>query len=418
MPTINILGRQSMRKVIRNKKRYAGLFVILSFCAFSGCGVGDDSAASLVKLEDVQEEIDISEKNNSVETDKPSETADFAENDSHDRNGLEDTDSDEGDLSFTVTISAAGDVTLGNHHQQDYYYSFAQEYDQCEDKAYFFENVSDVFSGDDMTVVNLEGPLTTSENMREDQTYCIKGAPEYAHLLTLGSIEAVGFANNHRMDYGNQGVDDTIQSLEQEGIIYSYDSNVGMYTIHKSDNISVNIGMISVNEINWGAGVEKLIQDGIEELKSQMADIILVQCHWGTEREYYPEDYQQTLGRKCIDWGADLVLGSHPHVLQGVEKYNGKYIVYSLGNFCFGANRNPDDKDTMIVQQTFTFEKGVKQDGGQLRVIPCSVSSVSTRNNFQPTPSQGEEATRIINKLNELSLPYGVSFDSDGYACN
>ena len=117
----------------------------------------------------------------------------------------------------TITISAAGDVTLGNHQEQDYSYSFRQAYDQVEDEGYFFENVRDIFKADDMTIVNLEGPLTTSEHMREGQTYCIKGNPAYAHLLTLGDIESVSFANNHRLDYGEQGSRDTVAALEQIG---------------------------------------------------------------------------------------------------------------------------------------------------------------------------------------------------------
>lgn len=135
---------------------------------------------------------------------------------------------------YTITISAAGDVTLGNHQEQDYSASFRQAYDQAEDEGYFFENVRDIFAADDMTIVNLEGPLTTSEQMREGQTYCIKGDPAYAHLLTLGSIEAVSFANNHRLDYGEQGSRDTVVALEQEGIIYAYDKNVGIYEIPDS----------------------------------------------------------------------------------------------------------------------------------------------------------------------------------------
>ena len=113
--------------------------------------------------------------------------------------------------------------------------------------------------------------------------------------------------------------------------------------------------------------------------------------------------------------GADSVIGHHPHVLQGIDEYKGKFIIYSLGNFCFGANRNPPDKDSMIFQQTFTFIDGEKQDDQEIRVIPCSVSSVPERNNFQPTPAVGEEKTRIISRINEFSLEFGVQFDEDGY---
>lgn len=310
---------------------------------------------------------------------------------------------------ITLTISAAGDVTLGNYPEQSYGYSLHETYDQTGNPAYFFENVYDIFAADDMTLVNLEGVLTNAEARREGQTYCLKGRPEYIDILTEGSIEAVSMANNHRLDYLKQGSDDTAALLEQAGIVYAYDENVGIYEVK-----GLRVGYVSVNELEWGAGVEALVENGIAALRGAEADLILVCCHWGIEREYYPEAYQQVLGRKCIDWGADLVIGHHPHVLQGVEEYQGKYIVYSLGNFCFGANRNPEDKDAMIFQQTFTFREGQKQEDQNIRVIPCSISSLSSRNDFKPTPASGEEAVRIINKLNECSREFGVQFDENG----
>ncbi len=317
---------------------------------------------------------------------------------------------EEGSHIVTITISAAGDVTLGTHHQQDYWYSFRQAYDEAEDESYFFANVYDIFSSDDMTLVNLEGPLTLAEEAREGQVYSIKGDPRYADILTAGSVEAVSLGNNHMMDYLEQGRNDTVQAVEEAGIVYAYEKTVGIYEVK-----GIHIGMISVNEVSQGYLVEDTIQKGIAELQEQGADLILVSCHWGVEREYCPEDYQKILGEKCIDWGADLVIGHHPHVLQGIDEYKGKYIIYSLGNFCFGANRNPPDKDSMIFQQTFTFIDGEKQEDQEIRVIPCSVSSVPERNNFQPTPAEGDEKTRILGRINEFSLEFGVQFDGDGY---
>lgn len=310
----------------------------------------------------------------------------------------------------TITISAAGDCSLGNHQDQEYAFSFRQVYDQIEDEGYFFANVQDYFANDDMTIVNFEGVLTYSEERDETRTYNIKGDPGYARLLTAGHIETVSFANNHRLDYGTRGSDDTVAALEAEGILYAYDKNVCVYDTEKG----IRVGVVSVNEVAWGLGSEKLLEEGIGKLREQGADLILACCHWGIERENYPTENQQYLGRKCIDLGADLVIGHHPHVLQGVEEYNGKFIIYSLANFCFGANRNPEDKDTMIFQQTFTFIDGVKQQDRQARVIPCSVSSVKDRNNFQPTPAQGEEAARIIGRINAYSKDFGVVFGEDG----
>ena len=225
-------------------------------------------------------------------------------------------------------------------------------------------------------------------------------------------------ANNHRQDYGEEGIRDTIDALESAGIAYAYDKNLGIY-----ETQGIKIGWVSVNETSQGVYVEKLLEEGIRQLREEGADLVLACCHWGIEREYYPEDYQKELGKKCIDWGADLVLGHHPHVLQGIEQYQGKYIVYSLGNFCFGANRNPSDKDTMIFQQTFTFRQEETAQGTlqwsltedtQARIIPCRISSVTSRNDYKPTPLTGEEGQQVINRVNEYSMEFGVTADADG----
>ena len=310
----------------------------------------------------------------------------------------------------TITITAAGDATLGNYYGQDYSWSFREMWDKQQDASYFLENVYDNFSSDDMTIVNLEGPLTHAEERRENQTYCISGDSEYVNILTEGSVEAVTMANNHRLDYFEQGTKDTVEVLNDAGITYAYDSHLGIY-----ETKGIRIGFIAVDEVRQGAGVEKYLQEGIALLQEEEVDLILACCHWGIERENYPEEYQQSLGKKCIDWGADLVLGHHPHVIQGIEEYKGKYIVYSLGNFCFGANRNPADKDCIAFQQTFTFLDGERQADTEARVIPCSISSVSNRNDYKPTPAKGEEARRILDRMNEYSIQFGVQMDEEGY---
>lgn len=386
------------------------ILLMLGICFITGslCACRNDT--NVVKVADLQQKIVIQ----SQEEHKKPENEVIQENkDDSTLDGVQVTEEATGVDEITITISAVGDVTLGNYPEQSYGYSLHETYDQTQNPAYFFENVYDIFSSDDMTLVNLEGVLTNAEEKREGQTYCLKGRPEYINILTQGSIESVSMANNHRLDYLKQGSDDTVAVLEEAGITYAYDKNIGIYEVK-----GIRIGYVSVNELEWGAGVETLVEEGIGRLKEEQVDLILVCCHWGIEREYYPEDYQQVLGRKCIDWGADLVIGHHPHVLQGVEEYQGKFIIYSLGNFCFGANRNPEDKDTMIFQQTFTFIDGQKQEDKNIRVIPCSISSVSSRNDFKPTPAAGEEAKRIINKLNEYSREFGVQFDEFGLQIN
>lgn len=393
--------KDSMRNMTEFRRMKKKIVLMTGICVMAGSlsACGDDISVTLynpVREEDLVQQVEDFEEicisgNNVAENDMTQVSQTI-----------------EKDEKLKITISAVGDVTLGNYLTQDYAWSFDETYVKQQNPAYFLENVAEIFAGDDMTIVNLEGPLTTSEEYREG-TYVIKGAPEYVNILTEGYVEMAGMANNHRLDYKAQGTKDTVNALTDAGIVYAYDENIGIF-----ETQGIRIGCVAVNEIAWGEGVERFLQEGIEQLQQEEADIIIASCHWGIERENYPEDYQKELGRKCIDWGADLVLGHHPHVLQGIEKYQGKYIVYSMGNFCFGANRNPADKDTVIFQQTFTFADGSKTDEITMKIIPCSISSVNNRNDYKPTPLEGEEAERVIKRMNEYSRDFGVEFDENG----
>ena len=411
------------------KKSYllASIFMGMSLL-FAGCGddlnavvplkgevvAGSESTAGAENPEGSTTEAEstvnsVAEPENSVSLEEEASPSDETPETQEDASTEEKNEEEVQPEEITITISAAGDCSLGNHHEQDYYYSFNQAYDKAEDEGYFFANVKDIFESDDLTIVNLEGVFTKSEERQVERTYNIKGDPSYVGILTAGSVEAVSMGNNHRLDYGVGGTNDTVAALEDEGIVYAYDDIVGIYEVK-----GIKIGYVSVNEVSWGQGSERLIREGIAKLQEQGADLIIACCHWGIEKDNYTEEYQNELGRFCIDAGADLVLGHHPHVLQGIEEYNGKYIVYSLANFSFGANRNPADKDTMIFQQTFTFVDGEKQETQDAKVIPCSVSSVKERNNFQPTPLEGEETARVIGRLNTYSEEYGIVIEEDG----
>lgn len=408
-------NRKGKRDFMMKRKNILWILIFLFLC-MTGCGDNLETAevaASLSVRQSTGGDTEAGKASGEQEgkdgqNSSPQEETALPQEDTAAEEWAEPETEDVQDEIVTFTVSAAGDVTLGNTHLQDYTWSFRQMYDSQQDNSYFLKNVAPVFEADDFTIVNFEGVLTFSEE-REERTYNMKGNPEYVNILTEGSVEAVSFGNNHRLDYGQQGCEDTIQAFNEAGIQYAYNSIVGIY-----ESKGITVGWVSVNEASYGDRVEKDMEKGIARLKEEGADIILACCHWGTERDNYPEEYQTALGRKCIDWGADLVLGHHPHVLQGVDVYKGKYIVYSLGNFCYGGNRNPADKDTMIFQQTFTFVGGEKQEDGNITVIPCSVSSVKERNNYQPTPAKGEEAQRIIDRINLFSSEYGVKFDYDG----
>lgn len=310
------------------------------------------------------------------------------------------TDSSNATVSSPVslTLSVVGDCTLGTDETFDYDTSLNAYYENY-GADYFLQNVKDIFSTDDLTIANFEGTLTDSDE-REDKTFAFKAPASYASILTGGSVEAVNTANNHSHDYGDQSFDDTLAALDDAGIVhFGYDETAVM-------NVKgIKVGLVGIYELYDHLEREQQLKDNIAKVKADGAQLIVVIFHWGNETETVPDSNQTTLGRIAIDEGADLVCGHHPHVLQGIETYKGRNIVYSLGNFCFGGNSSPSDMDTMIYQQTFTIDAdGVKKDN-VTNIIPCSISSAAYDgyNNYQPTPAEGDEATRILGKINERS---------------
>lgn len=298
----------------------------------------------------------------------------------------------------TITISAAGDCTLGTDESFGYSGSFMEEFEkQNRNYGYFFENVREIFANDDLTIVNLETTLTNATKKAEKK-FRFKGLPEFTEIIKMGNIEAVNIANNHTMDYLEQGYNDTIENLKKADIGFFGNNHKYVTTIK-----DIKIGLLGYNGWSNSENVKKQIKNDIESLKADGCQLVIVSFHWGIERKNYPNSVQKDLGRFTIDSGADLVLGHHPHVVQGIENYKGKYIVYSLANFCFGGNRNPSDKDTFIFQQTFEFKNGEKTDSDKINIIPCSVSSVKHRNNYQPTPVEGDEAKRILQRIEKYS---------------
>lgn len=321
------------------------------------------------------------------------------------------TDSSNATVSSPVslTLSVVGDCTLGTDETFDYDTSLNAYYENY-GADYFLQNVKDIFSTDDLTIANFEGTLTDSDE-REDKTFAFKAPASYASILTGGSVEAVNTANNHSHDYGDQSFDDTLAALDDAGIVhFGYDETAVM-------NVKgIKVGLVGIYELYDHLEREQQLKDNIAKVKADGAQLIVVIFHWGNETETVPDSNQTTLGRIAIDEGADLVCGHHPHVLQGIETYKGRNIVYSLGNFCFGGNSSPSDMDTMIYQQTFTIDAdGVKKDN-VTNIIPCSISSAAYDgyNNYQPTPAEGDEATRILGKINErsswISTAEGSSF--------
>lgn len=300
------------------------------------------------------------------------------------------------DTPVTLTVSVVGDCTLGTDENFDYDTSL-NAYFESYGKEYFFQNVKSIFEADDLTIANNEGTFTESYD-REDKTFAFKAPASFAGIYSCSSVEAVNTANNHSHDYGEQSFQDTMDALDAEGIVhFGYDETAVM------DVKGVKVGLVGIYELNDHLERKQQLEDNINKVKDEGAELVIVIFHWGNEKETVPDSNQTTLGRLAIDLGADLVCGHHPHVLQGVEEYKGKNIVYSLGNFCFGGNSSPSDMDTMIFQQTFTITNDGVQDDNVTNIIPCSISSASDYNNYQPTPAEGDEKTRIMEKIQERS---------------
>ena len=290
-----------------------------------------------------------------------------------------------------VLITAAGDCTLGGEVKTGIHKRFIR---CAEDNGleYFFANVRDIFAADDLTIVNLEGPLTTATK-RASKKYVMRGDPAYAGILSGASVEVANLANNHTLDFGEQGYQDTLAALDASGVAAAEGD-----TLYIAEKEGYRIGFIGYEKWNYSAADAVA---GVKAARSQ-CDLLIVSVHWGEEYDYTAESSQKKLGRALIDAGADLVIGHHPHVIQGVEQYQGKYIVYSLGNFCFGGNVNPSDKDCYIFQQEFLLDDSGATGSG-VRIIPCSISSSKSTNNYQPTPLEGEAADKLLDKILKLS---------------
>lgn len=290
---------------------------------------------------------------------------------------------------FTLTF--VGDCTLGTMPERlnsttSFVGTIGENY------ALPFQYVSQYFSTDDCTFVNLESVLA-DDGQPADKMFTFRGPTTYGQILTAGSVELVTLANNHTYDFGADGYLSTKNVLEQQGTTYVEANSTAIYTTESGLTIGVYAVYFTLN-------TSDLIKD-IAALRENGAEIIVAAVHWGEEGKYTPNTTQESIARTLIDNGVDIVWGHHPHVLQKIESYNGGIIYYSLGNFSFGGNHNPYDYDSAVLQQQIIRDSEGNISLGELTVIPCSVSSVTNRNDFQPTPYEvgGDAYNRVLSKL-------------------
>ncbi|HBB60560.1 MAG TPA: hypothetical protein DCZ61_02055 [Lachnospiraceae bacterium] len=301
----------------------------------------------------------------------------------------------------TYTLSFAGDCTIGSliewqgTQPGDFQSVVGTDY------SYPLSGVKSIFAADDLTVVNLEGTFTTAVDAVV-KPYRFRADPAYAQVLTEGSVEAVSTSNNHSGDFLEQGLSDTHAALDVKGIEYTH---AGAPLIKELDG-GLKLGIVTYNTVeNWDGlnAWYASVKTDIEACKAADCDLIIGFMHWGTvEYLVEPEDWEVVFAHTMADWGCDLIVGGHAHILQRMEYYNDVPIFYSMGNFCYGGHLNPNDKDSVIVQAEFTrnAETGEVTRSG-LRVIPCLVSSQTLSNDYCPTPcAEGsEDYKRIVERL-------------------
>lgn len=379
--------RQAKR---RRARRIRAIFYIVTFiliCTLLFFGI----RGIIHKLKQMSKDTDAKTKQNT------SATSDIDTSNVEVKSLVINTNSDnQADGPVTITVSSMGDCTLGTDENFNRSTSLNAYYD-TQGPDYFFGNVRSILEEDDLSIVNMEGTLT-EETTRADKKFAFKGPPEYVQILSGSSVEAANLANNHSKDYGSQSFTDTIEHLTNAEV-----TSFGYEEVAILEIKGVKVGLTGIYELAEHLEKKQQVKENIAALKQAGAQIIIVNFHWGIEREYKPNATQKALAHLAIDEGADLVIGHHPHVLQGVEKYNGKYIAYSLGNFCFGGNKNPSDKDTMIFQQTFTVTKDGVEANDDINIIPCSLSSSSNKNDYRPTPLEGDEKNRVMKKIEDYS---------------
>ena len=301
------------------------------------------------------------------------------------------------------TISAIGDCTLTSHQNLSSSNPASYAAIMGEDYTYPFHNTVQYFEADELTIANLECTLSDAP-LYSGSLFHFRAPAAYARILTEGGVDFVNTANNHTMDFGQQGVTDTLAALDAEGIPYGTEGQAQVITTQNG----IKIG-IYCDYHGYYPTTEDCVS-AIEQMKENGAEYIICMFHWGQDEVvYHPKQVQIDLAHACVDAGADFVYGSHSHCLQPYEEYNGAYILYSIGNWSFGGNTTPKDMDTAIFQITVCRDVDGSVFNESCGIIPCCVSSRPVLegffaygyNDYCPTPYEpgSELYDRAMSKI-------------------
>jgi poly-gamma-glutamate synthesis protein (capsule biosynthesis protein) len=236
---------------------------------------------------------------------------------------------------------------------------------------YPYKDVKDFLQKPDLSIGNLESSVTDRGTLLKKE-YNYRSPPLALPALAEAGLDIVNLANNHVMDYGTEGLLDTLVHLEKAGIQHigaGHDAAEAFKPVIVEKK-GMKIAFLGFSHVvpntSWKAGVKhpgvadaydyKAPVLAIEKARAQ-ADLVVVITHWGVERTDTPVAYQTELAHRFIDAGADLIIGGHPHVLQGIEAYKGKWIAYSLGNFIFTTNHVKETLETFILNASCSKDR-------------------------------------------------------------
>ena len=306
-----------------------------------------------------------------------------------------------------ITIAAVGDLMLGGRAEP-----FLKEFGP----DYPFTDVMPFLSRADVVVGNLESSISTRGSAVENKKFTLRAGPIAALALKKAGIRVVTLANNHSMDFGPLALKDTLGVLDQHEILYT---GAGMDLDDARSPAVLKIKgktiaflsysltfplefFASASRPGTAPGYAEFVKSDIEKARSA-ADLVVVSFHWGAELMTAAKDYQVELGRKAIDWGADLVLGHHPHVLQELEVYQGRLIAYSLGNFVFGSESNRTNT-SMILLLTFQGKSLAR-----VEAVPLDVNNYRVQ--YRPRVLTGKAARDVLESVNAGSERFKTKLD-------
>lgn len=278
----------------------------------------------------------------------------------------------------TISFTFLGDCILASNEGDARTDSFTEIADIAAPQ-YFFEKALPYYENSDFVVANSEFVIsddTLAKTEKEGTAFWFKAPVSRTEILKAAGIDIVTIANNHTGDYGDKGYEDTKAALDEAGILWGDSSNV-VYV--KKNGITFSIICSKLFSTNFDPIITPLVEEAAEK-----SDIQILFFHGGTENEHAPEDWLTELCHKYADMGVDLIVGSHPHVLRPFEEYKDTDIIYSLGNFCYGGNRTPENR-TVVFTESFVFDEDGNYLDKEENIIPFYVYSGS-HNNWQPAP--------------------------------